>query len=344
MTDRPSAMAAETREAPAAVARLLAHEAANLRALGHRLATLAPHVVVTCARGSSDHAAAYLKYLLEITTGTPVASIGPSVASIYGAPLRLPGGVLISVSQSGQSPDLVALQAAARQSGALTVAFVNVTDSPLARAADVVIGLHAGPERSVAATKSFVASIAAAAALAAAWSGDLALQAAVDRLPDSLGRAIDCDWSAARAAFDGAASLYVLGRGPGFPIALEAALKCKEVAAIHAEAFSTAEVMHGPLRLVQPRFPVLALLPEDAAAAASRLGLARIAEAGGALYTATTTREAPGRHLPCAATGHGLTDPIAMVLPFYALIESVSRARGLDPDQPANLRKITETL
>jgi glutamine---fructose-6-phosphate transaminase (isomerizing) len=343
MSGFPSAMAEETQQAPEAASRLLAREGAAIRALGSRLAALAPPVVVTCARGSSDHAAAYLKYLLEIAVGVPVASVGPSVSSVYGARLRLGGGVLVSVSQSGRSPDLVALQAAARAAGALTIAIVNATDSPLAQQAEVVIPLHAGPERSVAATKSFVSSTVAIAALAAAWAGDSALGKAVEALPDALGRALQCDWSAAREAIDQASSLYVLGRGPGFPIAQEAALKCKEVAAVHAEAFSIAEVMHGPLRLVQDRFPVLALLPDDQASASNRVGLNRIVDAGGSLFTASPDA-APGVALPSAATGHGFTDPIAMVLSFYGFIEQVSRARGFDPDRPANLRKVTETL
>ncbi len=175
-------MERETLEAPDAVARLLDREGAAIAALGRRLAERAPPVVVTCARGSSDHAASYLKYLLEIGVGIPVASIGPSVASVYGARLRLRGAVLVAVSQSGRSPDLLALEAAAREAGALTVALVNDAASPLASGADIVIPLEAGPERSVAATKSFIASVAALAALVAAWRGDAALAAAVAEL------------------------------------------------------------------------------------------------------------------------------------------------------------------
>ena len=343
MTHPQSAMSAETRETPEAVARLLANEGPAIATLGRKLARLAPPVVATCARGSSDHAASYLKYLLEITAGTPVASIGPSVASVYHTRLRLAGGLLVSISQSGRSPDLVALQAAARDAGALTVAIVNVTDSPLAQQADTVIALHAGPERSVAATKSFVGSLVAAAVLAAAWSDHAALRAAVNALPATLEQALHCDWSAASEALEQATSLYVLGRGPGFPVALEAALKCKEVAAIHAEAFSIAEVMHGPLRLVHERFPVLAFLPDDAAAPSNRAGLADIARAGGRLFTASPLAT-PGTRLPSAATGHGFTDPIAMVVSFYCFIEAVARARSHDPDHPAHLRKVTKTL
>ncbi|WP_181704020.1 SIS domain-containing protein [Chthonobacter albigriseus] len=337
-----TAMARETAEAPDAVARLLARETGRLEDLGARLRALDPPVVATCARGSSDHAAGYLKYAVELGTGVPVASIGPSIASVYAAPLKLKGGVLVTISQSGQSPDLVALQAAAKASGALTVALVNVEESPVADAADVVIPLHAGPELSVAATKSFIASVAAAAALTAAWTGDAALKAAVARLPETLAAALAADWSAAAETFRTASSLYVVGRGPGFPIAQEAALKSKETAAIHAEAFSTAEVMHGPLRLVQDRFPVLALAPDDRAAAANRDGIERLLKAGGQVFTAATV-PMPGVALPAAPTGHGLTDPISIVTSFYRFIEAVTRARGHDPDRPANLAKVTET-
>jgi glutamine---fructose-6-phosphate transaminase (isomerizing) len=337
-----TAMARETAEAPEAVARLLAREASTFADLGRRLAALDPPVVATGARGSSDHAAGYLKYVLELILGVPVASIGPSVASIYDAPLRLGSGVLVTISQSGQSPDLVALQARARRSGALTVAFVNVEDSPVGREADILVPLHAGPESSVAATKSFVTSVTAAAALVAAWSGDRALTDGLARLPKSLEDALRTDWSAAVDTFRTASSLYVVGRGPGYPMSMEMALKCKETAGLHAEAFSTAEVMHGPLQLVQDRFPVLAVVPDDAAADTSRAGLARLVQAGGRVFTATAL-EMPGIRLPVAPAGHGLLDPIGIVLSFYRFIEAVSRARGFDPDRPSNLAKVTET-
>lgn len=343
MNERATAMASETGETPDAVARLLDREDATIRALGARLAAMNPPVVVTCARGSSDHAASYLKYLLEIALGIPVASTGPSVASVYGARLRLRGGVMISVSQSGQSPDLIALQAAARESGGLTVALVNVAASPLAAGADVVVPLHAGPEISVAATKSFVSATVAIAALAAAWSGDRAMAAAVAGLPEVLRQALRCDWSAADETVAAASSMFVVGRGPGLAVAQEAALKCKETAALHAEAFSAAEVMHGPMRLVHDRFPVLAFVPDDAAAEANRAALARIVGAGGALMIAATT-SAPGTALPVARTGHGLLDPVSMAVSFYRFVERISRLRGFDPDRPLNLRKVTQTL
>jgi len=342
-------MARETREAPDAVARLLDREMPAIEAVGRRLAARNPPVVVTCARGSSDHAAHYLKYLLETATGIPVASMGLSVASVYGTRLQLRDGVLVTISQSGRSPDLVAFQAAARAGGALAVAILNDTDGPVADGADIVLPLHAGPEASVAATKSFIASAAAAAALVAAWTGDAVLRDAVLRLPDALSRALAQDWSAAEAALVAAPSCYMLGRGPGLAIALEAALKGKETAALHAEAFSLAEVMHGPVQLVAPAFPLVAFLPEDAAAAENRGALERLAAAGGQVFAATPIGQGggdkvPGTVLPVAPGGHPALDPLAMIASFYLLIERVARRRGLDPDRPSHLQKVTRTM
>ncbi len=337
-----SLMARETAEAPEAVARLVAAERDSFRRIGERLRALSPPVVATCARGSSDHAAGYLKYVMELSTGVPVASIGPSVASVWDAPLKLAGGVLVTISQSGRSPDLIALQAKARAGGALAIALVNDAESPVAAAADIVVPLHCGPERSVAATKSFVASTVAAAAMVAAFAGDEALTAALDRLPEALAGALAVDWSAAEATFRDAASLYVVGRGPGFPIAEEAALKFKETTAIHAEAYSTAEVMHGPLRLVGEGLPVLAFVPEDAALETNRAALERLARTGGRVFSIGRAG-LPGTRLPAVRTGHGMLDPIAGILSFYRFVEAVTRARGLDPDRPAHLAKVTET-
>lgn len=336
-------MAAEIAETPAAVARFFDREAAALRDLGARLRRLAPRYVVTCARGSSDHAASYFKYALEILAGIPVASIGPSVASIYRAPLRLDGALLISVSQSGQSPDIVTLQAAARAAGAFAVAVVNDADSPLAREADAVLPLQAGPERSVAATKSCIGSAAVLAALIGAWQQDDALGGAARDLPQALDRANAADWTAPLPMLIQAQSAYVIARGPAYPVAMEAALKLKETSVLHAEAFSGAEVMHGPLQLLHPGFPVLAFRPRDAAHAAMGTAIDRLAAAGGQVFTCEDGPAAPNR-LPFTATGHSVLDPLAMLLSFYGLAEQTARARGHDPDRPSHLRKVTETV
>lgn len=344
MSTTQTAMARETREAPHAVARLLAREGDAIRALGRRLAGMDPPVVVTCARGSSDHAAHYLKYLLETSLGLPVASVGPSVASVFGTKLRMKGAVVVTVSQSGRAPDVLAFQEAAKAGGALSVALVNDTTGPIAAGADVVIPLNAGPETSVAATKSFVASVAAGAAITAAWTGDAAMAAAVEGLPERLRLALGCDWSAAAPMF-AAPSGYMLGRGPALAIAHEAALKAKEVVARHAEAFSLAEVMHGPLQLVQPGFPVLAFLPGDAARGVNAGALERLAGVGAEVFAACPDGAGlPGTPLPAVACGHAALDPLGMILSFYGLVEQVARGMGLDPDRPSHLQKVTKTI
>ena len=343
MNATPTLMAQEIAEAPEAVARFFDRESAALAEVGAQLARLGPPVVVTCARGSSDHASAYFKYLVEILNGTPVASLGPSLASIYKAPLRLKGAAVVSVSQSGRSPDIVELQAAARAAGAYAIAIVNDANSPLAAGADGVLDLQAGPERSVAATKSFLASAAALAGVAAGWSGDAALGRAARDLPQSLSRALAADWSAPLPALTAASSAYVVAGGPAWPLASEAALKLKETAMLHAEAFSGAEVMHGPLQLVEPGFPVIAFRPGDAAQESMGGTTRRLAELGARLWIAEDGPPAPGR-LPTVSAGHPLLDPLPMLLSFYGLAERTARARGHDPDRPSRLRKVTETV
>jgi len=343
MTQTRSHMAAEIAETPEAVARFLDREMTGIKEIGRRLRTLDPAVIVTCARGSSDHAAAFFKYLVEIHLGIPVASIGPSVASIYQAPLRLRSAAVVSVSQSGQSPDIVALQAAARRAGALALAVVNQAGSPLSTEADITLLLHAGEEKSVAATKSCIASAVALAAVVAEWSGNAALRDAVLSLPETLHAALSCDWSAALPAFQAAQSAYVVARGPALPVAAEAALKLKETAVLHAEAFSAAEVMHGPLQLLEPGFPVLVFRQRDAAAPGIDQAVSRLRAVKGRVFVASM--DVGGLDaLPSVATGHGSLDPLAMLLSFYTLAEQVARARGYDPDRPSHLRKVTETV
>ncbi|SMH28802.1 SIS domain-containing protein [Azospirillum agricola] len=342
MTTTQSLMLTETNESPAVVAALLDREAAVFAEIARLFAARRATVVTTAARGSSDHAATFFKYLMEIRTGIPVASIGPSVASVYEAPLRLDGGVHVTVSQSGASPDIVALQAAARRGGAVAVAVVNVTDSPLAREADLVLALHAGAERSVAATKSFIATGAALAATVAAVSGDDALRKGVHALPKALAATAAVDSSGIADALAEATSFYTAGRGPGYAIALEAALKAKETAGIHAEAFSLAELMHGPLRLVGAGFPVVAFVPDDAAFDHSRQALERLT-ALGAIARPLSTKALPGSGGTVPTTGFGLIDPLVSIACYYRMIEAVARRRGFDPDRPANLSKVTST-
>ncbi|WP_102957693.1 SIS domain-containing protein [Mangrovicella endophytica] len=338
----PTLMQREIEETPQAVARLLDQSGDQLREAGRRLRELDPRVVATIARGSSDHAATYFKYATEITSGVPVASLGPSLASVYGTALRLAGSAAVAISQSGRSPDIVALLQAAATGGAQTIALVNAPESPLAQAADIEIPLRAGPELSVAATKSFVASAVAALALLAQWREDRGLLSAIALLPDQLAAALETDWSPALEPCRTATSLYTSGRGPGFAVASEAALKLKETSILHAECFSGAEIVHGPVSLVEAGFPAFAFLVDDAARPGMQELCRRLDGAGARLFA---IGESPvGTVLPHAATGHPLTEPLSMILSFYRFAEALSRARGHDPDNPRGLKKVTETV
>lgn len=336
-------MRREIEQIPAVIANLLDQSGPVLDGAATALRDLDPAVVATIARGSSDHACSYLKYAIELTLGLPVASIGPSIASIYGKDLKLGRAASLSISQSGKSPDIVGMTQSAKRSGALAIAITNTPGSPLDAAADFTIDLHAGAELSVAATKTFVASIVAGLSLVARWSDDGALNTAIADLPNSLAKAIDCDWSELVTALDGHQALYVLGRGPGFAIANEAALKFKETCNIQAESYSAAEVMHGPVAIVKPGYPVLGLAARDAAEASVADMTHKLATQG-ALAFLTSDRPGAARALPFVNTGHPLTDPLALIVSFYAFVETLSRHRGLDPDVPPALKKVTETL
>jgi glucosamine--fructose-6-phosphate aminotransferase (isomerizing) len=335
-------MRREIEEIPEAAARLLDRSGALLEAAGQAIRDRDPHFLVTVARGSSDHAATFVKYAVELTAGLAVASVGPSVASVYGRKLKLAGSACLAVSQSGKSPDIVAMAEGARAGGALTVALTNTADSPLAAACDHAIDILAGPERSVAATKTFVNSAIAGLALMAHATDDAVLLKALQSLPDDLRKAVACDWMALAGALEDDRSLFVLGRGPSLAIAGEAALKFKETCVMHAEAYSAAEVMHGPLALVEPGFPVLALAARDAAET-SVAETADALAAKGAAVSVTSRLAKAANPLPHVATGHPLTDALALIVPFYGFVEAFARHRGLDPDQPRNLRKVTET-
>lgn len=338
----PSRMAAEVLEIPHAVARLLRGEAAAIRAAAAAAVSLDPLVVATVARGSSDHAATYLKYAAELTLGLPVASIGPSVASIYGVQLKLARGLCICVSQSGQSPDIVEMARSARAGGALTIAVTNDTASPLAHVSDRTVDIHAGPELSVAATKTFVTSVVALLTLVAEWKGDTDLKAALWALPEALDKATRIDWPDLRGALQGAGSLYTLGRGPAYAIAGEAALKFKEISQIHAESYSSAEVLHGPVSIIGAGFPVLAFAAHDAAED-TVAGIADQLAAKGAQVFVTSDRARVATGLACVRTAHPLTDPLALIVSFYAMVERFARDAGIDPDTPRHLRKVTQT-
>jgi glutamine---fructose-6-phosphate transaminase (isomerizing) len=337
-------MLREAREGPAVVARLLAANKPLCQALANRLAARPPRFIVTAARGSSDSAASFAKYLAEIRLGLVTASLGPSVRSIYGTMPAVKDALFLAISQSGRSPDLLLLAEAAKAQGAITLAIVNDEDSPLAKLCEFRLPLHAGTEASVAATKSYIAALAAVLQLVAIWSGDKGLCSAIDRLPTDLQSALDQDWSAARPLLAGSEHLFVAGRGVGFAIAQEAALKLKEVAGLHAEAISTAELQHGPMALAGARFPLLLFAQQDAALS-SLSDLAQQFRARGVNVMAAGPVEVEGLvRLPVIEGLHPFAAPLAAIQSFYPLAEAVAKDRGRDPDKPPFLSKVTRTL
>lgn len=338
-----SFMAEEIDEIPDVARRLLSGAEMSIRDAAAALRQADPRLLVTVARGSSDHAAAYLKYVVELHAGLPVASVGPSIASIYRRGLDLSGAACIGISQSGQSPDIVDMARAARGAGALTLAMTNNLDSPLAAAADHAIALRAGPERSVAATKTFVASLVAGLALVADWRRIGPLSEALAELPEVLSRALALDWSPLGARLAEARSLYVLGRGPGYAVACEAALKAKETCGLQAEAYSAAEVLHGPSAIVRQNFPVLALAVDDESLPRMLGTVERLVAQGADVFV--TGHDVPGAiTLPAVTAPHAAISPLAQIVGWYRCVEDLSRRRGFDPDRPPHLRKITETV
>jgi len=329
----------EAAETADVVAAQFARNRDTVAALAVQLRAAPPPFVATCARGSSDHAATYAKYLLETQLGIVTASLSPSVGSVYEAPLRLEGALFIAISQSGKSPDLLRNAEAAKAAGARVVALVNVEDSPLSRLADTVIPLGAGPEKSVAATKSYLASLAAIAQLVAHWKDDPTLLAALEDLPRALREAWKQDWSPLTEGLVGAHNLFVLGRGLGLGAAQEAALKFKETCGLHAEAYSSAEVKHGPMALVGAGFPVLVFAQPDETGAGT-LALAEEFRARGAgVWVASAKGE-----LPLAAAPHPVLAPLLTVQSFYRAINALALRRGHNPDLPPHLNKVTETV
>lgn len=333
----------EVHESAAVVARQFAANEDVVGALAHSLREQPPRFIVTCARGSSDHAAAFAKYVFETRLGVATSSASPSVTSVYAAPQHWRDALFIAISQSGKSPDLLRNAQAAKLAGARVVALVNVEDSPLAALADTVIPLHAGTERSVAATKSYIAALAAVLHLCARWQASAELGAALQTLPDALTASWNADWSPLTEGLADAHDMFVVGRGYGLGIALEAALKFKETCGLHAEAFSAAEVRHGPMALVGAGFPVLCFGQDDDTLAGTLTVAEEFRARGARVFVA-----APGVHgtdsLPVQSSLPALCTPLLIIQSFYRALAELSLRRGFNPDVPPHLNKVTETV
>ncbi|WP_193142990.1 SIS domain-containing protein [Meridianimarinicoccus sp. MJW13] len=336
-------MQREILEIPSVVETLLSREQTNMQAAARMLEERDPAYLISVARGSSDHAATFFKYAAELTAGVPVASVGPSIASIYEKKLKLQGAACLAVSQSGKSPDIVRMAEMAGEAGALTFAMTNHADSDLANVSNHTLNLQAGAELSVAATKTFVTSVVSALWLLAEWQRDAALLAAIHKLPQALEKAVILDWSALGEQIASQSSLFCLGRGTTLAMSNEAALKFKETCQLHAESYSSAEVLHGPVSIVDQGFPVIALAAADQAEQALVDVADQIADKG-AMVFATSDKVRRASRLPVAATAHPLTDPISLISSFYALVEQVAVSRGVNPDEPRHLKKVTETV
>ncbi len=336
-------MFAEAAESADAVERQFLANDEGVSKLAAKLRETPPRFIVTCARGSSDHAATFGKYVFETQLGVMTASASPSVSSIYRSEQKLDGALYIAISQSGKSPDLVRAAQGAKDAGAYVVALVNVEDSPLAAVAHAVIPLRAGPELSVAATKSYLCALSALVHIAARWKRDEELLAALRATPAAMRATWTMDWSALVDGLAGVRNLFVVGRGLGLGAAQEAALKLKETCGLHAEAFSAAEVKHGPMALVGRDFPVLFLTQRDE----SWLGthdVAREFASRGAHVWITSPDAGDTNALPVAEAPHPVCAPLIAIQGFYRAANALSIRRGRNPDVPPHLNKVTQTV
>ncbi len=339
----PTLMLQEASQAPQLIANQKSRNRKTVQRIVGKLVQLDPRVVITCARGSSDHAATYAKYIIETHLGVAVCSFAPSVASVYGAKLRFRGAPFFVISQSGRSPDLLRAALAAREAGAYVVAIVNDEESPLAKCADDLLPISAGIETSVAATKSCLGAMSAIFDLCAVWRSDEKMSSALDALPETLQAAFNADWSHALDLLASARQSLLISRGVGLAGVQEAALKLKETCRIQAEAFSSAEVRHGPMAIIDSGFPVIFASTFDAGQSGIDTVARLFIEREALVFTAG---EAMGGayQLPLPRAPLSDLQPLVFLQAFYRFANSLSLARGLDPDKPEHLQKVTETV
>lgn len=329
------------------VAHMLATDAVRCEQWARQVVGYRPSQVVTVARGSSDHAATYIAGLITLLTGKVVASLPMSQVSLYQAKLDVRNTLALAVSQSGRSPDLLATMQSLQAQGAMATSLVNDLASPLATTTPWTFPLQAGVEKSVAATKSFIASLAAGARLAGYWENEVqgasVLLDALPTLPAALAAASRVDWSAAIDVFRRTDRAMVLGRGLGLAIAQEAALKLKETSCLQAEAFSGAEVMHGPMALVGKDYPLLVFaLPGPALV--GQLALAQDMRQRGAQVVLVGCARDAAVDVKLPPISHHALGPLVAIQAFYLFANALALARGLNPDTPQHLKKVTLTV
>jgi glucosamine--fructose-6-phosphate aminotransferase (isomerizing) len=301
-----------------------------------------PYSLVSIARGSSDHAAQYLNFLTTVKMGKLTTSLSMSALTLYQAEIDVSKSIGVAISQSGQSPDVIKPIDYIKSKNRPTFAIVNDTNSPLAKISEWVIPLHAGPEKAVAATKSFIASLAASANLIAAWKNDSNLIRGLHHLPDDLEKAQKLDWTLAIERLEKAKRIMIVGRGYGLSLALEAALKLTETCAIQAEAFSAAEIKHGPQALIEQGYPLL-IFANRGPALHTMLDLADDMKSRGANVILAAPPFVKEKQLEIQMTHSEELDVITAIQSFYLMTEELSRNLGLNPDRPKHLSKVTKT-
>ncbi|GLP95071.1 glucosamine-6-phosphate deaminase NagB-II [Paraferrimonas sedimenticola] len=327
-------MQTEALSSPNKIAQQLQQNTALVSQLAERIREYAPHSVMIIGRGSSDHAGVFAKYLFEIEAGIPTFAAAPSVASVYGKRLQLQGTLVLLISQSGRSPDILAQAQMAKDAGALCIALVNDESAPIADIVDCLVPLKVGEERAVAATKSYLATLSALLQLVAHWQQDQQLIQALESLPQALHSAQQLAPQLTPESVEGVANLVVLGRGLGYAITKEIALKLKEVCGIHAEAFSSAEFLHGPVTLLEQSLHLLDVSVRDEAHSSHQEQIEELKRRGGQLVQLHQG----------SIVVHPRIAPLLVLQRFYLDVEQVALARGIDPDAPVGLKKVTQTL
>jgi glutamine---fructose-6-phosphate transaminase (isomerizing) len=330
----------EAREAPTLIAAGLLENHQKIAELARRLSANPPGIILTAARGSSNTAALWLRTFAAIKLGWPHGSLDLSSISVYHSEIRLDNALVVFISQSGASPDLLAVAEHARSQGALSVGLVNDTSSPLASAVEIMLPLNAGLERSVAATKTCLAAFALTSALVEACREGTGADTLMR--PDYLTRWSDLDWSGLADFFTDTQSAYIVGRGPGLAVAQEMALKLKEVAGIHAEAMSAAELLHGPIAIASPAMPALLVAAGDAGDSSIKEAAVRL-KAVGSRVIAIGVNETADVHLPIISTNDPYLRLMGSLQAFYMALPALAARRGRNPDVPPALMKVTRT-
>ncbi|MCU0686805.1 MAG: SIS domain-containing protein [Polyangiaceae bacterium] len=336
------------REQPGALERLIGGSRAAVEAVAAAVRAYGPTFALFAARGSSDNAARYAQYVLGAHNRLAVGLAAPALHTVYGAAPALDGALVVGVSQSGQSPDVVAVIDDARAQGALTLAVTNDEGSPLARAAQLRLPAGVGEERAVAASKTYTGQLAAIAALSAALAGDEARRRELEALPAAVAAALDAAGAAraAAATLAGAGRVVVLGRGFNLATAFEIALKLKETSYLAAEPYSWADFLHGPVAMVEPGFPVVLVAPSGRASEGAHEIATRLVEQGAALIVLSDRAgrlASAAAAVPLPAGVPEWLSPMTAVVAGQLLALATAEARGTHPDRPRGLAKITHT-